>query len=279
MTDLVGAASQFTFLIIKQFLDSRKPFLQLQGSFGWVLVRFFGPVFTLARYYPLSQFCATALAAKFTGSPSTEVSPVPMSTARRLSVAASSAITAASAPIDGCREPAFAPESSAASDCSTLAMAWNSTSPISGGDQHLAPPAKLERSTTSPRASSRSRPGHWHTPGLFARRGADSARALCPRPVRLSGDRPADHSRSVAGLMNRGHDFRLFSRAVKRVQNRNLDICIRHSWLPGESRTTCWHGRRTGLLADSGVKIHNLHVVETLHWRRSMPPASAHARA
>ncbi len=71
------------------------------------------------------------------------------------------------------------------------------------------------------------------------------------------------HDRSLA-WMNRGHDFACFLDAVKRVQNRSLDICIHVILgLPGESRDDML--ATADVLASlpiQGVKIHNLHVVK-----------------
>jgi radical SAM protein (TIGR01212 family) len=71
------------------------------------------------------------------------------------------------------------------------------------------------------------------------------------------------HDRSLK-WMNRGHDFACFLDAIKRGQNRNLDLCV-HVILgcPGETREDML--ATADVLASlpvQGAKIHNLHVVK-----------------
>jgi uncharacterized protein len=71
------------------------------------------------------------------------------------------------------------------------------------------------------------------------------------------------HDRSLA-WMNRGHDYACFLDAVRRSQNRNLDVCVHVILgLPGESREDML--ATADVLASlpiQGAKIHNLHVVK-----------------
>jgi radical SAM protein (TIGR01212 family) len=71
------------------------------------------------------------------------------------------------------------------------------------------------------------------------------------------------HDRSLA-WMNRGHDFACFLDAVKRAQDRCLDLCVHVILgLPDESRDEML--ATADVLASlpiQGVKIHNLHVVK-----------------
>ncbi|HEV8058870.1 MAG TPA: TIGR01212 family radical SAM protein [Gemmataceae bacterium] len=71
------------------------------------------------------------------------------------------------------------------------------------------------------------------------------------------------HDRSLA-WMNRGHDFACFLDAVKRCQNRKLDICVHVILgLPDESRDDMLATAEVlASLPIQGVKIHNLHVVK-----------------
>ena len=80
-----------------------------------------------------------------------------------------------------------------------------------------------------------------------------------------------DHTLS---LINRGHDFACFQRAVKATQNRNINICA-HAilGLPGESRQEMLEtADAIAALGIDGVKLHLLYVVkdtplETLYRR------------
>ena len=71
------------------------------------------------------------------------------------------------------------------------------------------------------------------------------------------------HDRSL-NWMNRGHDFACFLDAIKRCQNRNLDLCVHVILgLPGESHDDML--ATADVLASlpiQGAKIHNLHVVK-----------------
>ena len=71
------------------------------------------------------------------------------------------------------------------------------------------------------------------------------------------------HDRSLI-WMNRGHDFACFLDAVKRAQNRNLDLCVHVIvGLPGESRDDILAtAEALASLPIQGIKIHNLHVVK-----------------
>ena len=71
------------------------------------------------------------------------------------------------------------------------------------------------------------------------------------------------HDRSLI-WMNRGHDFACFLDAVKRAQNRQLDLCVHVIiGLPDESQNDILAtAEALASLPIQGIKIHNLHVVK-----------------
>lgn len=69
---------------------------------------------------------------------------------------------------------------------------------------------------------------------------------------------------STLALINRGHDYACFERAVRQLEARNIKVCVHIILgLPGETEEMMMHTAKTvAALPIQGIKLHALHVVK-----------------